>query len=284
MKQRYRPLLTLGLRTAMPDHLSALHVVMVLFCIISPVPAFAVDGGPAWQSVGQATETTDDANDPLEPVNRAIFGFNEFLQAIILQPLAELYTLMLPDVARDVVRNVMNNLRTPVVLANDVLQGEAGNAWRTTQRFVINSTIGIGGVFDVAKEMGIERHDEDFGQTLAVWGVPEGFYLVLPILGPSSPRDAVGFLGDVFLDPATYWADNTDNEGALFGRRGMRGVDTYSRVMDDLQKLKETSIDYYAVVRSVYRQQRKIDIRNGTPREAPLPDIRYDFNALLTTE
>lgn len=248
--------------------------------VVAPMSAPAT---PAAESVAQAQPAASDANDPIEPLNRVIFDFNEFLYGILIRPLAEVYVLVLPQEARDSVRNFLSNIRTPVVLANDLLQLEGTRAWQTTQRFFINTTVGVGGLIDVAKIWGIDGHDEDLGQTFAVWGVPEMFYLVLPILGPSNPRDAVGKFLDSYLDPINYWADNTDREGITWGRTVVGGIDSYSRVMDELKKLKETSIDYYAAVRSISRQKREAEIRNGAPSDAPLPDIRYDFNAELTT-
>jgi phospholipid-binding lipoprotein MlaA len=248
--------------------------------------ASAGDAAPADQarneSIAQAQPPAADANDPLEPVNRAIFAFNDFIYALIIRPIAEAYVLVIPQEARDGVRNVLANAKSPVVLANDLLQGEFTRAWQTTERMFINTTVGVGGVVDVAKMWGINGHTEDLGQTLAVWGVPDPFFLVLPILGPSSPRDAVGQFADGYLDPISYWMSNTDREAINYGRDAMSGVDSYSRVMDDLQKLKETSIDYYAAVRGIYRQKRETEIRNGAPQVTPLPEIRYDLNAGLS--
>ena len=126
-------------------------------------------------------------NDPLELLNRAIFDFNERVQILLLRPAGTVYRGVLPQPVRDSVSNALDNLRSPIVLANDILQGEPERAWQTTQRLVINSTLGIGGLIDAAKKMGIPKHSEDFGQTLAIWGVGEGFYLVLPIFGPVEP-------------------------------------------------------------------------------------------------
>jgi phospholipid-binding lipoprotein MlaA len=259
--------------------LSASLIVLAALRPVLPATALAADdvlpGRPAMRS----TAAVEDSGDPLEPINRAIFAGNEFLQSLVLRPLSDFYALVLPEPARNGVRNVMDNLHTPVVLANDLLQGKPRRAGETAGRFLINSTVGIGGLFDAAKEMGVEGHNEDLGQTLAVWGIPDGSYLVLPILGPSNPRDAVGLFGDSYLDPATYWADNTDNEAALWGRRGLRAVDSYSRVAGDLRKLRETSIDYYAVVRSIYRQRRAAEIDDDVSGATPLPEVRYDLNA-----
>ena len=235
------------------------------------------------ESVAQAQPATADANDPLEPVNRAIFAFNDFIYALIIRPIAEAYVLVIPQEARDGVKNVLSNAKSPVVLANDLLQGNFTRAWQTTERMFINTTVGVGGVVDVAKMWGINGHSEDLGQTLAVWGVPDPFYLVLPILGPSSPRDAIGQFADGYLDPLSYYLSNIHETEIDYGRDAMYGVDAYSRVMDDLQKLKETSIDYYAAVRSIYRQKRETEIRNGAPLVTPLPDIKYDLNAGLST-
>ncbi len=218
-----------------------------------------------------------DVNDPLEPINRVMFEINEYLQGLFLRPLAELYTLILPDEGQEAVHNFLKNLRSPVVLANDLLQGEMKRAWTTTKRMAINSTLGVGGVMDVADKWGIKPHSEDLGQTLAVWGIPDGFYLVLPLFGPSNPRDAVGKFLDSYLDPVSHWLDNTHRDEWSTARTVVGGVDEFAGVMDDLQKLKDTSIDYYAALRSISRQKRKAEIRNGAPSDAPLPDLKYDF-------
>ncbi len=263
------------------------------FCIVLLAVGFVLGVGLATPAaaeadsgvqIAQAPSDTDTAKDPLEDINRAIFEFNEFLQTILLRPLAEVYKFILPDFLEEGVHNILRNLRTPVILANDILQFEGERALQTVERFVINSTIGVAGFMDVAEDMGIPGHNEDFGQTLGSWGVGEGFYLVLPLLGPSNPRDAIGKLADIYLDPLYQWSDNTDRDEINYSRTGVSGVDTYSRVMDDLKKLKETSIDYYAAVRSITRQRRKAEIRNRAPEGAPLPNIRYDFSAGLTTD
>ena len=217
-------------------------------------------------------------NDPLEPLNRAIFGFNLALDKALLRPVAIAYRDVIPKPGRDGVRNFLDNLETPVVLANDVLQGSAERAGTTAGRFAINSTIGIAGLLDVAAGMGFKRHDEDFGQTLGVWGFPEGPYLVLPILGPSPPRDSVGLVVDYFIDPLTYVFDNNDVEWLSFVRFGVRAVDSRSRSVEALDEIERTSIDFYATVRSFYRQQRADEIRNGEPSPmVPVPEITLEF-------
>lgn len=241
--------------------------------------AMAAGGWDAEVVLAQAAqespaEEDNGVGDPLEPMNRVIFRFNEFFRERILGPATEIYTIFIPPPMRTAIGNVLDNLRTPIILANDVLQGRPLNAWQTTQRFAINSTLGIGGIVDRAAEMGIEGHDEDFGQTLGVWGVGEGFYLVLPLFGPSNPRDAVGkHLIDGFFDPLDTWLDNTDRDGFVWARTSVGGVDTYSGVVDELGQIRKTSIDYYAALRSMYRQKRAAEIRNGAGEDLPLPDI-----------
>ncbi len=225
-------------------------------------------------------EADNGVGDPLEPMNRVIFRFNELFRGFILGPATEIYTIFIPPPMRTAIGNILDNLRTPIVLANDVLQGRPQKAWETTQRFVINSTLGIGGIVDRAAEMGIEGHDEDFGQTMGVWGVGEGFYLVLPLFGPSNPRDAVGkHLVDGYFDPLDTWLDNTDRDGFVWARTSVGGVDTYSGVVDELEQIRKTSIDYYAALRSMYRQNRAAEIRNGAGEDLPpIPDIDYELD------
>jgi len=257
-------------------------------CIVLLAVGFVLGAGLATPSAAEvesgvqiAQAPADTANDPLETFNRAVFEFNESLQTILLRPLAEVYKFILPDFLEEGVHNILANLRAPVILVNDLLQFEGGRALQTIERFVINSTIGVAGFMDVAEDMGIPGHSEDFGQTLGSWGMGEGFYLVLPVLGPSNPRDAIGKLADIYLDPLSRWVSNTDQDEITYSRTGVSGLDTYSRVMEDLKKLKETSIDYYAAVRSITRQRREAEIRNRTAEGAPLPNIRYDFSAGL---
>jgi phospholipid-binding lipoprotein MlaA len=215
---------------------------------------------------------SEDDGDPLEPVNRFIFGFNEIFLDYLLGPLTDLYTEFVPSPVRAGIGNLLDNINAPVVLANDLLQAEGGRALETTERFVINSVFGVAGIFDVASSWGLPKHEEDFGQTLGVWGVDEMFYVVLPLFGPSSPRDAVGrFLVDDFFDPIGLWLDNTDREEISLSLTGIGALDEYAGVKDKLATIKETSIDYYAAVRSLYRQKREADIRNGTA--VAIPDL-----------
>jgi phospholipid-binding lipoprotein MlaA len=266
-------------------------VITVLALIVAlafgqPGVASAADAGGASVAndmIAQAKPTpavseAEEVNDPLEPINRAIFDFNEVVQDALLRPIAKFYNETVPLTVRQGVSNFLHNLSTPVILANDILQGEFNRALQTFGRALVNSTYGILGFADLAGELGVERHNEDFGQTLAVYGVEEGFYLVLPILGPSNPRDAVGKLVvDPFFDPLGLWMDNTDREAESFGMMGGKGIDEYASVVEELDQVKKTSVDYYAAIRSLYRQKRKTEINNGSILELPpIPNLGYD--------
>lgn len=209
--------------------------------------------------------------DPLEPFNRKMFGFNDGLQRHLMQPTARGYRAALPEPARDGVRNFMRNLRTPVILANDLLQLELRRAGDTLGRFVVNSTMGVGGVYDVGERFGMDWHDEDFGQTLAVWGMPQGPYLVLPFLGSMSPRAGVGMAADSYLSPWSLWLDRITR----FALSAVDTVDSYSRVMDPLEELRETSVDFYGAVRSLYLQRREEEIRNGRDDQPGSDELDY---------
>lgn len=209
-------------------------------------------------------------NDPLEPLNRTVFGFNQALDAMFVRPLADFYRLILPPPLREGIHNVLANLRSPVVLANDLLQGEFDRAGTTTGRFVINSTLGVGGLADWATDFGLPRHSEDFGQTLAVWGSPEGPFLMLPLVGPSNPRDAVGIAVDsMILDPFGLMSTlNMDTEWMRtmsYTRLGMTIIDARAQNAEELDDLQKSSLDYYAALRSLYRQYRASEIWQGRP-------------------
>jgi len=221
----------------------------------------------------EALEAYKEANDPLEPMNRYFFELNYAADELLFKPLAGWYYVALPNFAQDGVRNVIRNVHSPVVLANDLFQGETDRAGVTVERFLVNSTMGLGGLFDIASRMGLEYHDEDFGQTLAVHGVGEGPYLMLPLLGPSNPRDAVGMVVDTFLDPLTYVGifGGVDNIG--LGAALAEGVDTRARNLKTLDTIRKGSLDYYATIRSLYRQHRNDEISNGrAPSGTTSPD------------
>ena len=257
----------------------ALLMAVLAFGLTAPETSFAAglaEADSAHVTLAQASGE-EAVNDPLESMNRAIFDFNEGLQDMLLRPLAKFYNKTINVTVRQGISNFLNNLSSPVIFANDVLQGEFERALTTFGRAFINSTIGILGLADVATELGIGRHDEDFGQTLAVYGMGEVFSLVLPIFGPSSPRDTVGKLViDSYLDPLGLWLDNTDRNNIQYTLTGADGLDEYAGIVDELDQVKKTSVDYYAAVRSLYRQKRKAEINNGSVLELPpIPDLSY---------
>lgn len=218
-------------------------------------------------------------NDPLETVNRFTFAFNDAVDTMIIRPAAVTYRFLVPDPVQDSVQNALRNLNGPVVLANDLLQGEWERAETTAMRFLINSTVGVAGLFDVASDWGYEYHREDFGQTLGTWGVGEGFYLVLPILGPSTLRDAVGMGVDSLIDPWSYvlryGAGMSDDTvfWVMVGRRALEGIDLRARNIETLDSVRRDSVDFYARMRTLYRQNRQSEIRNGELDEIPIPGL-----------
>ena len=211
----------------------------------------------------QALSEYLEAKDPLEPMNRAIFSFNRGFDRILLEPAARFYRQFGPPDLRKGISNFVNNWREPVTFVNDVLQWKMPRAGTTLSRFFINTTIGLLGVLDVATALGIEGHTEDFGETFAVWGFGEGFYLMLPILGPSNGRDFSGFLVDFFYDPVSLWLDDRGWTEIRYGRLGLRGLIYREENLETLDDLAKSSTDYYATVRSAYRQYRNYEINNG---------------------
>lgn len=216
-------------------------------------------------------------NDPLEPLNRKIFAFNLLVDRAVLKPIARAYRWIVPASGRDGLRNFLKNLGEPVVLANNVLQGEFRRAGMTSERFVINSTVGIAGLADVAGRHGLDRQTGDFGQTLYVWGAAEGPYLVLPVVGPSNPRDGIGSGVDIYLDPFRYLARKYNYPTALsVAEYAAAGIDERARNIDSLDELQRESVDYYASLRSLFRQHRAGELRRGRPPPAPQLDDFYN--------
>ena len=221
------------------------------------------------------------ANDPFEPLNRVVFVANIEADRYILKPVAYVYKEAVPDQIQIIVSNFLHNLRSPVVLANALLQGDFDHAGNTLLRFTFNSTFGFAGAADIAHDFGFARRNEDFGQTLAVWGAGEGPYLMLPVLGPSNARDAVGRVVDYFTDPFAYFR----YERFTYSRFAAKTVDTRVRNYDLLHDLENTSVDYYAAIRSLYRQNRRDAIDNGAEAELPpLPEMAADEDDLEDEE
>tara|TARA_R110002167_G_scaffold35239_2_gene112587 strand:+ start:1746 stop:2606 length:861 start_codon:yes stop_codon:yes gene_type:complete len=232
----------------------------------------------------EAVAAYDEVNDPLEPFNRYVFEVNLALDKLLVRPIAEIYRGALPQPVQDGVRNSLDNLDVPRSFVNDLLQGEVDRAGESFARFGGNTLYGVGGIFDVMKgekdsppEAGIPPHEEDLGQTLAVWGAPEGPYLMLPLLGPSSTRHAVGRVGDSFINPVSYIVNNEHRLGFSLLRTGLSGIDLRARNIETLDDIERSSIDYYAAIRSLYRQNRAAKIANGKTPATPLPDLSGEF-------
>ena len=217
----------------------------------TPPPANDVD----------AVEEYRQNNDPLEPTNRVFYAINNGIDTVVLRPVAQGYRAVVPGVIRRPIRNVLSNISSPVLFANDVLQAKPRRAGDTLMRFLINTTAGVGGVFDVATDWGYPAHGTDFGLTLALWGLPDGPFLFLPVVGPSNPRDAAGFAGNIALDPFT-WATFGGDAAFSASRFVVGAIDTRERFLDPIDQVKRTALDPYATFRSLYRQNRQSEIEN----------------------
>jgi len=196
-------------------------------------------------------------NDPFEKVNRVVFSFNIIFDKIILRPIAVTYKAIVPGFVRNRITYSLNNLSMPITAVNNLLQGELRKAGVSTSRFIINSTVGLLGFFDPASSMGLVTETEDFGQTLSVWGVSSGPYVVLPFLGPSNPRDFAGLLSTSLLDPMYQIGGGSASDSLRTYRLGTGAVDFRSQNVEILDDLQNNSIDYYAAVRSFYAQGRE---------------------------
>ncbi len=215
----------------------------------------------------------DEVYDPLEPMNRYFFDVNYALDALFLKPVAEMYRGVLPEAVRDSVTNFLTNLSQPIYLINNVLQGDLNGAGDNMGAFFTNTFLGVGGLFDVAK---LNTPSEDMGQTFAKWGIQEGPYLVIPVLGPRTTRAAVGGIADYYLDPVNYAAKENGIEHAGAVRWAVNGIDQRSRAIEALDEIEKNSIDFYAAIRSLYRQNRNNMILNGASNSTQLPDMSFD--------
>lgn len=198
--------------------------------------------------------------DPLEPLNRGLYAVNDAFDRFTLKPIARGYKAVVPEFARHGVTNFSRNLFTPRSAVNNFLQGKPGPGFSELGRFVINSTLGIGGLIDVATAQGMPEYDEDFGQTLAVWGIPEGPYLFIPILGPNTLLDAVSTPIDILSDPL-YHYDNSSVRDKIYG---LRVIDLRMRLLT-ADTLLEDSKDPYLTLRESYLQNRRFQVYDGNP-------------------
>jgi len=230
---------------------------------------------PAGENITDAeilAQSAAEANDPFEPLNRLIFGFNEVLDMVVLTPISYTYRAIVPDPIRAGVSGVIANVKAPVTFVNDLLQGKPERAKTTLMRFLINTTAGMGGFVDAAEAAGFEKHTEDFGQTLAVWGVGPGPYLVVPVFGPATPRHIVGRVADTAAAPTTWILADF----GLLERSAPTIADLvtgHEAILDDVKTLRETSPDFYASVRDIYRQTRSTAVLDGNLEVDPIPDL-----------
>jgi len=234
-------------------------------------------GSPSGIANAAGAADFEQNNDPLEPSNRVVYAVNDALDTAVLAPLARGYRAVVPAPVRNGVHNILSNLSNPVVLSNDIMEAKPRRAGDTFMRMLINSTVGIGGIMDVASKWGYPAHESDFGITLALWGVDSGPFLYLPVLGPSNPRDAAGFGADIALDPFTYVSGGA---WTIFGytRYGVTAVDTRERLLGEISSIKKTALDPYATFRSLYDQHRaqvidtvRHDNRSTPPSWYPQP-------------
>ncbi len=221
----------------------------------------------------------DEAYDPIEPVNRVFFDFNMFLDRTVLRPVTRFYVDVVPEGIRMTVHNILEVLNTPIVATNHLLQGNIDGFMHTLGRATFNIAGGAG-LIDVAGEKAPFK-DEDFGQTLAVWGAPEGPYLVLPFLGPSNVRDAIGTGVDSAAEPVGLLVSEFGSDLTTYLFSGSKTtatiLDKRSQILGQLEELEKTSLDFYATIRSLYQQQRRNDIRNGDISEPlPIPEITFE--------
>jgi len=230
-----------------------------LLCFAAPVSAHAQD---------QEFASADEISDPFIGFNRAVFAVNDAADQVLIRPIAKGYQYIVPQPIRTGLRNFLRNLRAPVNFANELLQGNLTGAGTVLTRTAVNTLIGLGGTVDVAAMEGIPYNQEDFGQTLGVWGVGHGSYMVIPILGASSVRDGSGLLVDSLMDPLNWYLRNTDENGWLFARFAAEGLVKRESLLDALDDLRKNSFDYYIAVRSSYVQYRAAEVAKRTGQEA----------------
>lgn len=211
-------------------------------------------------------DSVTQTKDPWEKFNRTIYGFNDKLDKAVVRPVANTYVRAMPAPARNRFHDFLTNLFEPITIVNDALQGRLTQTLSDTGRFVVNSTVGLFGFFDVATHIGMPHHDEDFGETLAHWGVPSGPYLVIPLIGPSTVRDAGGRVVNAYSDPAYSDIPPRWRNGTLV----MYGLDTRVGLMQANGSI-DSAYDPYAFMRDAYIQNRRYDIYDGNP-----PNQQYD--------
>tara|TARA_B100001540_G_scaffold188245_1_gene166067 strand:- start:521 stop:1315 length:795 start_codon:yes stop_codon:yes gene_type:complete len=240
-------------------------IIIILFSQFQYLNVIADTDGEV--KISSKKNNSQDVKDCFETVNRGVFAFNQGLDKVIFKPLSKGYR-KLPQPIRSGTSNVLSNLGNVVTIPNNILQGQIKDAGVNSLRLVVNSTLGIAGIFDVASYYGLKKRDkEDYGQTFGTWGVGEGCYFVLPVLGPTTVRDSIGSLVNVIGGDAWYnvtVANDTQyfNEADYYLSRVLSGVDFRAKNLESFDSLEKTSIDLYASIRSLYLQDRQRKIQN----------------------
>jgi len=212
------------------------------------------------------------AGDPYEPTNRQTFKLNQKLDKYFVIPTVGAYIFVMPPWGRTRVHDLLDNLSLPITFANDMMQGEPKLGGQTFARFMVNTTLGLGGLFDPATRLHIPNHGNDFGVTLGVWGIREGPYLVLPLLGPNNPRDTTGFVTDYFIDPL-HWIRYKQHIWWDAGHEYFTLLDLRSQTYQTVQGVQRSSLDFYSSMRSLYRQLRNNEIQRARPKARELPEF-----------
>jgi phospholipid-binding lipoprotein MlaA len=238
------------------------------FCRAAGLVLMAALAGCATPPSDPAERAAFEQNrDPLEPLNRQILDANLFIDRILLKPATKVYIAIVPEEGRDALKRALDNMKEPVVAINNVLQGELDRAGIAVGRFGVNTTLGVAGLFEIAEKLGLEKETGDFGQTLFVWGLPEGPYLIVPLLGPSNPRDLIGMGTDAYLDPFNLLATSKQVDQLQIARFVLDGIDQRARAIDVLDDLEKNSLDFYAQLRSLAQQKRAAELRRGAAPE-----------------
>lgn len=244
--------------------------------------AFALTGSVL--ALSACATTSEDPSstavyDPFEGWNRGVYAFNDGVDRAVLEPVAKGYRAVTNEPVRGGVSNFLTNLNQPVVFANTLLQGKPLQSFDTATRFLVNSTVGVAGIFDVATALDVPEHREDFGQTLGTWGVPNGPYLVLPLLGASNLRDTVGFGVDNAFEPLNY--AQFEGDTAFRVSRQVVGVVSLRESLIEAVEVLRDQPEPYVALRRNYTQQRAAAIRDGREEEDPFKDLpdfdAYDF-------
>ncbi|AJC20210.1 MlaA family lipoprotein [Pandoraea pulmonicola] len=232
----------------------------------------AVLAAGAMALTGCATVTNPNPADPIEGFNRSMYTFNDKLDKTVMVPVAKGYRFVVPEPARDMVTNFFSNVGDVYNFANNLLQLEVTAAVQDLMRLTINTVFGVGGLIDFASPAGLPKHSQDFGVTLGKWGLPDGPYLVLPLLGPSTVRDTVGMAGNMFIDPTSY----IKPEWVSYSLYGVRLVNTRANLLDASNLLDAAALDPYSFMRDAYLARRKYLINGGASNSAALPNYEED--------